>query len=69
MTTDVVQPAAEARIGLDVGSVAVTLRSEGRENFHMLEQLAFAGMSANPVESIPIHGALLRPALRGQQQK
>ena len=69
MTTDVVQPATEARIGLDVSSVAVALRSEGREHFHMLEQLAFSGMPANPVESNPIHGALLRPALRGQQQK
>ena len=52
MTTDVVQPPAEASIGIDIRSVAVALRGEAREDFDMLEQFAFSGMPADPVESI-----------------
>jgi hypothetical protein len=37
MTTDMVQPPADASIGIDVGSVAVAFRSEAREDFDMLE--------------------------------
>jgi len=37
MTTDMVQPPADASSGIGVGSVAVALRSEAREGFDMLE--------------------------------
>ena len=37
MTTDMVQPAADAGIGIGVGLVAVALRPEARESFDMLE--------------------------------
>src|ERR1700676_869477 len=69
MTTDMVQPPADASIGIDVGPLVVALRSKARVDFDMLEQFAFSGMPANPVESIQIHGALLCSALRGQQQE
>ena len=69
MTADMVQPPADASIGIDVGSAAAALRSEARKDFDMIEQLRFSGMSANPVKPIQIHGALLCAALRGQQQK
>jgi hypothetical protein len=37
MASDMMQPPADASIGIDIGSVAVTLRSEAREDFDMLE--------------------------------
>jgi len=37
MTADMVQPPADASIVFDVGSAAVALRSEAREDFDMLE--------------------------------
>jgi len=33
---------------------------EASEDFGVLEQFGFSGMSANSVDSIKIHGALLR---------
>jgi len=66
MATDMVQPAPDASLGIDVGSVAIALRSKAREDFDMLEQFDFSGMSANPIESIQIHGALPCTALRSQ---
>lgn len=69
MVADVVQPPAEASIGIDIRSVALALRGEAGEHFDMLEQFAFSGMPADPVESIQFHDALLCAAPRGQQQK
>src|SRR5258708_30076523 len=69
MTTDMVQPPADAGIGIGVGSVTLVWSLEAREGFDMLEKIGFSGMSTNPVESIQIHDALLCTALRSQQQK
>jgi hypothetical protein len=66
MTADMVQPAPDASSGIAFDSFAVALRSKAREDLDMLEQIGFPGISASPIESIPIHDALLRTALRGQ---
>ena len=67
MAADMVQPAPDASGGIAFDSVAVALRSEAREDLDMLEQIGFPGISANPIESIPIHDAPPCTALRGQQ--
>ena len=66
MAADMVQPAPDASSGIAFDSVAVELRSETREDLDMLEQIGFPGISANLIESIPIHDALPCTVLRRQ---
>ena len=66
MTAYMMQPAPDASGDIAFDSFAVALRSNAREDLDMLEQIGFPGISANPIESIPIHDAPPRTALRGQ---
>jgi hypothetical protein len=61
-----VQPTPDASSGIALDSVAVALRLEASEDLDMLEQIGFPGITANPIESIQIHGALPCTTFRGQ---